>query len=102
MIEREGRGVVVYLAPRGDLGAELAAATSRDSKSAPSQAAPVRGRGPAAREPLREYGLGAQVLRALGVKRLRLLTNNPKKIAGIQGYGLEIGESVPLSGLRSR
>jgi GTP cyclohydrolase II len=47
--------------------------------------------------PLREYGLGAQVLCALGVKRLSLLTNNPKKIAGIQGYGIELVESLPLA-----
>ena len=45
---------------------------------------------------LREYGLGAQVLRELGLCKIRLLTNNPRKIAGIQGYGLELVESVPL------
>ena len=45
---------------------------------------------------LREYGLGAQILRYLGVRRLRLLTNNPKKIAGLAGYGLELCAQVPL------
>jgi 3,4-dihydroxy 2-butanone 4-phosphate synthase/GTP cyclohydrolase II len=102
IIERAGRGVVVYLAPRGDLGAELAALISREAKSGSSLTPPASQRAPASREPLREYGLGAQVLRALGVKKLRLLTNNPKKIAGIQGYGLEIGDSVPLEGARER
>jgi 3,4-dihydroxy 2-butanone 4-phosphate synthase/GTP cyclohydrolase II len=45
---------------------------------------------------LREYGLGAQILRYLGVRRMRLLTNNPKKIAGLGGYGLELCAQVPL------
>jgi len=45
---------------------------------------------------LREYGLGAQVLVDLGVRKIRLMTNNPKKIAGLEGYGLEIVEHVPL------
>jgi 3,4-dihydroxy 2-butanone 4-phosphate synthase/GTP cyclohydrolase II len=48
------------------------------------------------RGPLREYGLGAQILRELGLHKIRLLTNNPKKIAGIVGYGLEVVESVAL------
>jgi 3,4-dihydroxy 2-butanone 4-phosphate synthase/GTP cyclohydrolase II len=48
------------------------------------------------RADLRDYGLGAQVLQDLGIRRLRLMTNNPKKLAGAQGYGLEIVENVPL------
>ena len=46
---------------------------------------------------LRDYGMGAQILYDLGVRQMRLLTNNPKKIVGLEGYGLEITEQVPLS-----
>ena len=45
---------------------------------------------------LRDYGLGAQILADLGLKRLRLLTNNPRKIVGLDGYGLEIVDAIPI------
>ena len=44
----------------------------------------------------RDYGIGAQILRDLGVSKMRLMTNNPKKRAGLMGYGLEIVENVPI------
>jgi 3,4-dihydroxy 2-butanone 4-phosphate synthase/GTP cyclohydrolase II len=46
---------------------------------------------------LRDYGMGAQILADLGVRRIRLLTNNPKKVIGLEGYGLEIVEQLPIS-----
>ena len=44
----------------------------------------------------RDYGIGAQILSDLGVKTMRLLTNNPRKFVGLQGYGLAVSEAVPL------
>ncbi len=46
---------------------------------------------------LREFGVGAQILKDLGLSRLRLLTNNPKKIVGLESYSLEVAEQIPLS-----
>ncbi|WP_306009096.1 bifunctional 3,4-dihydroxy-2-butanone-4-phosphate synthase/GTP cyclohydrolase II [Bacillus sp. MMSF_3328] len=48
------------------------------------------------KDDLRDYGIGAQILRDLGVRKMRLLTNNPRKIAGLEGYGLEVSERVQL------
>src|SRR5690606_2474314 len=97
-IEGEGRGVVVYLPPRGDLAAELArmAVDREERRSSGPEEVGSRPHGGTRRE----YGLGAQVLRDLGVRRIRLLTNNPRKIAGIHGYGLDVVESLPLLAMR--
>jgi 3,4-dihydroxy 2-butanone 4-phosphate synthase/GTP cyclohydrolase II len=97
-IEKAGRGVVVYVAPRGDLATELARleADQPGSENSRKQTADERAHGGT----LREYGLGAQVLRDLGVRQIRLLTNSPRKIAGIHGYGLHVVESVPLLSMK--
>jgi 3,4-dihydroxy 2-butanone 4-phosphate synthase/GTP cyclohydrolase II len=88
-IENEGRGVIVYLPPRGDVKREL------DNYAAVRGAPPEPSKDP----PLREFGLGAQVLLDLGLHEIRLLTNNPRKIAGIHGFGLEVVERVPLQSM---
>jgi 3,4-dihydroxy 2-butanone 4-phosphate synthase / GTP cyclohydrolase II len=45
---------------------------------------------------LRDYGIGAQILKDIGIGKIRLMTNNPKKIKGLEGYGMEIVERVPI------
>jgi 3,4-dihydroxy 2-butanone 4-phosphate synthase / GTP cyclohydrolase II len=89
-IEAAGCGALVYIAPRGDLRAELEALREAPT---PSGALPKAGVGDG---PLREFGLGAQVLVDLGLHEIRLLTNNPRKLAGIHGFGLDVVERVPL------
>ena len=88
-IEAERRGVIVYLPPRLPPAEEIAALSNNG--------ADVRRPAPAPGDSaLREFGLGAQVLADLGVQEMRLLTNNPRKIAGISGFGLSVVESVAL------
>ncbi len=84
-IEAEGRGVIVYLPSRGHVTEELRGFEAQH-----------RTKGEHTPQPLREFGLGAQVLADLGLHRIRLLTNNPRKIAGIHGFGLDVTECVPL------
>jgi 3,4-dihydroxy 2-butanone 4-phosphate synthase/GTP cyclohydrolase II len=88
-IESEGRGALVYLPSRGNTLREL------ESFMAPEGAPDA-----SIDQPLREFGLGAQVLADLGLHKIRLLTNNPRKIAGIHGYGLDVVERVPLHSMR--
>lgn len=93
-IEKAGRGVVVYLPPRADAPLELGVlGLDPKDKTSLEISRPHGGT-------LREYGLGAQVLRELGLKDVQLLTNNPRKIAGIAGYGLDV-TSIPLSRARA-
>jgi 3,4-dihydroxy 2-butanone 4-phosphate synthase/GTP cyclohydrolase II len=88
-IEAAGRGALVYIAPRGDVRRELDAWRAGTEESSPPPSGPNE-------PPLREFGLGAQVLVDLGLHEIRLLTNNPRKIAGIHGFGLEVVEKVPM------
>jgi 3,4-dihydroxy 2-butanone 4-phosphate synthase/GTP cyclohydrolase II len=92
-IEAAGHGALVYIVPRGNVRQELESLHTL-AGSPPSQSPS----GP----PLREFGLGAQVLVDLGLHQIRLLTNNPRKIAGIHGFGLEVLECVPLHSMEER
>lgn len=95
MIEREGRGVVLYVAQEGrgiGLVNKLRAYELQDKGLDTVDANLALG----FKADLRDYGLGAQVLADLGLRRLRLITNNPKKVSGLTGYGLEIVEHVPI------
>jgi 3,4-dihydroxy 2-butanone 4-phosphate synthase/GTP cyclohydrolase II len=96
-IEREGVGVIVYLPPSDDLRSEIAVL---DPVPAAAESSPFAAHGPRSLGPLREYGFGAQVLRELGVRKLRLLTNNPKRLVGLVGHGLEVAECVALDAPR--
>jgi 3,4-dihydroxy 2-butanone 4-phosphate synthase / GTP cyclohydrolase II len=100
-IEAEGRGVLLYLASTRTLADELAALpVGPRGVPAPAEShaglADGRTGGPGARQILRRFGLGAQMLSSLGVHKLRLLTNTPLRIAGLTGYGLEVVERVGL------
>lgn len=94
-IEQEGRGVIVYMRQEGrgiGLSAKLQAYKLQENGLDTVDANLELGF-PA---DLREYGLGAQILSDLGVRKIRLLTNNPKKVVALEGYGLEIVETVLL------
>jgi 3,4-dihydroxy 2-butanone 4-phosphate synthase/GTP cyclohydrolase II len=94
-IEAEGAGVVIYLRQEGrgiGLGAKLQAYKLQDQGLDTVEANLKLGY----QADLRSYGAASQILRALGLKRVRLMTNNPKKVEELQAYGIEVSERVPI------
>lgn len=95
MIAEEGRGVIVYMRQEGrgiGLINKLRAYHLQEKGRDTVEANVELGFAP----DLRDYGLGAQILVAVGVRKMRMMTNNPKKIVGLEGYGLEVVDRVPI------
>jgi 3,4-dihydroxy 2-butanone 4-phosphate synthase / GTP cyclohydrolase II len=96
MMETEGSGVIIYLRQEGrgiGLVNKLKAYELQQKHGLDTVEANIR---LGFKDDLRDYGIGAQMLRDIGVRKMRLLTNNPKKMVGLEGYGLSVVEQTPI------
>ena len=95
MIAAAGKGVILYLR-QGGQGEQLFRDTSRADKHTNKSAEQASTNPGSQLRDFRDYGIGAQILRDLGVRKMRLLTNSPRRLVSLPGYGLEVVETVPL------
>ncbi|HXF05893.1 MAG TPA: 3,4-dihydroxy-2-butanone-4-phosphate synthase [Blastocatellia bacterium] len=95
-IAQEGRGVLLYLIKREGLGQGLVRQVAKHRLIAQGQSERDAAEALRPAWDMRDYGIGAQILYHLGVRRMRLLTNHPKRLTALAGFGLEIVESIPL------
>ncbi len=95
IIEESGTGVLVYLRQEGK-GASLADEVRRMAAHEEGAGREEKPEPPEGKTDLRLYGIGAQILRSLGVGKIRLLTDHPRKIVGLHGYGIAVLEQIPL------
>ncbi len=98
-VQRAGRGAIVYLRSEG-VGDGLAQRLMRHRRHGPDRDTPDLTHPDAPGTPLREYGIGVQILRSLGLRRLRLLTNHKTDLPGLDAFGLEIVERVAIGDSR--
>ncbi|QMU56695.1 MAG: bifunctional 3,4-dihydroxy-2-butanone-4-phosphate synthase/GTP cyclohydrolase II [Candidatus Mycalebacterium zealandia] len=96
MVAKKGEGVILYLRQEGRGIGLLNKIKAYDLQQRKGMDTVEANKALGFKKDLRDYGIGAQILRDLGVKKMNLMTNNPRKVSGLDGFGLEIGKRIPI------